>query len=192
VPPVQFHTRESAFADAAVLDFMTFHQVLAQPSLGMNLDLFQRQIGVPIVEVVDPAVQASVGISHDLVQRYRGQLPTRQCRQPRLDLLDRARSRTDIRVRFAGAAASIHPYREAQKVERLFSGVHNERLGVVEAQAKSVKDVAHRIQRFVSIFSAHHDKIIRVAHEVCLQIALQVPPLPYSVENVQVAIGQQR
>jgi len=32
----------------------------------MNLDLFQRQIGVPVVEVVDPADQAAVDICHDL------------------------------------------------------------------------------------------------------------------------------
>ena len=39
-------------------------------------------------------------------------------------------------------------------------------LGLVEAEAQSFQHMAHHFQRFLYIFSAHHNKVVRVAHQV--------------------------
>lgn len=80
--------------------------------------------------------------------------------------------------RLPSACTSTHLKRKPQEIEARLGGVHDMGLGLVETEAQSFQHVAHHFQRLLYIFSAHHDKVVRVAHEVRLQFAFEVPPLP--------------
>ena len=59
----------------------------AQALFRMGLDLFHDLVRIPIVEVVGPAAQAAVHISHHLLQSNGSQFPPRQRRQLRLEII---------------------------------------------------------------------------------------------------------
>ena len=118
---------------------------------------------------------------------------SRQRRQPRLDLHDRG----VCRLEHSGTAFRSSPLdcilnRKTQEVEPCLGGVHDLGFGLVEAQSQSLQDMAHHVQRFLDILTAQHDKVIRLAHQVRVQFAFAVLPLPYPIQLVQVAVGQQR
>ena len=51
-------------------------------------------------------------------------------------------------------------------------------LRLVKAEVQSFQHMAHHFQRFLYIFSAQDYKVVCVTHEMRLQLAFQVPPLP--------------
>jgi len=69
------------------------------------------------MEIVRPASQAEIHVSHYIAQGDGGQLPPRQFRQLRLDLLQRFVRWPDIRVRLSTACPSTHLNCETQEVE---------------------------------------------------------------------------
>jgi len=144
------------------------------------------------VEVVHPAAEAAVDRSHEVAQGNGGQIPLCEFRQSRLDLLQRGVCRSHIRVRLSSLCPSTHLQRKTQEAETRFGRIHDVGLGLVETQAQSVQYVAHHLQRFLYIVSTHHDKVICVAHQVRLQCIFAVSPLPGSIQNVQIAVSQQR
>ncbi|KFB70061.1 MAG: hypothetical protein CAPSK01_000211 [Candidatus Accumulibacter vicinus] len=119
------------------------------------------------MEVVCPASQAAVDVSHDISQGDGGQFPAREFRQPRLDFLQRFVCWPDIRVRFSSLGPSTHLNRETQEVEACLGGVHDVGLRLVEAEVQTVQDMTHHFQRFLYLFSAQDDKVVRVTHEMC-------------------------
>ena len=63
-------------------------------------------------------------------------------------------------------------------------------LGLVETEVESFQHMPHQLQRFLYIFSAHDHKVVCVSHKVRVQFSFHVPPLPYPIQNMQVAVGQ--
>lgn len=78
ITPVEIDTRESAFADSSIFHFVALHQVCAHPLFRVSLDLFHDQIRISIMKVTHPAIQATVNVSHDLLQGVGGQFPSRK------------------------------------------------------------------------------------------------------------------
>jgi hypothetical protein len=93
-------------------------------------------------------------------------------------------------VRLCGFRPLTHLNGKAQEIKARFSGVPNVRLGLVETKTQSLQHMAHHFQGFPHIFSLQHHKVFCVAHEIRPQFFFQLPPLPYPVENMRVAVGQ--
>ena len=96
-----------------------------------------------------------------------------------------------MRVIVSRSHAFAHPDRESEEVKLPIEGVDNCCLRLVQGKSKSLKYMlqhCHSLARLTS--SAKYDDIVRIADDAGTYPLLQVSPLPYPVQYMQVEIGQ--
>ena len=144
------------------------------------------------MEVVRPPAKGGVHTSYNIFQWYRCAFTSGQLRYTLLDFCKRFRCRADMRITFSRLQSLAHPYFKTQEDEAFLPCINDAGLALVKREVKTIQHVPYRCQRRVYFASAQHHEVVRIADDVCLQFPAQLMFVPDPIQQVQVAVGQQR
>lgn len=171
-------------------DLVPFPQVSAQPLLCMEFDFRQFLAAVAVVKVPNPPPQSLVDVADHIFEWHAGQLSAGHAGDTALD-----RSQGLLGGLHMGVGAPRPPTPgdvdcETEKIEAVLCGIHDVGLLCVQGQPQAVQHLLDDRHGTICSLSAEHDQVVGVAHQVRTKPCLELVPLPDSVQQVQVQVGQ--
>lgn len=186
--PIGIH----AISGASASHLVPFAEVGPHPLLHMASEMEQGLGAVAVMKIPYPSAEGFVDVPHHHREGQACLPPLGQLRNAVFDPLQGLLRRLNVGIGLARPFASSYPEFKPQKREALLSGIHDAGLGVVQGESQSFHDVTHDEHRLLRPSPAQYDTVIGVPYQPGLQLPLELAPLPYPVQDVQVQVGQER